>query len=55
MMLRSLYPFGMRRYRPYRIWLEEVERAIRRRWPRAGQVQGSLFDDAAESGEGLQR
>lgn len=37
------YPFGPRRYWPYKVWREEVDRVMRRLFPKPRQVQGELF------------
>jgi hypothetical protein len=46
--IRASYPFGPRRYWPYKVWREEVECALRRLFPRPRLVQGGLFDPPAE-------
>lgn len=31
--LRDAYPFGERRYHPYKIWLDECQRQLGLKWP----------------------
>jgi len=50
-MLRESYPFGQRRYWPYKVWCEEVDRVMRRLFPRPRQVQGELFFSGATRNE----
>jgi len=47
--LRRAYPFGERRYWPYKVWCEEVDRALRRLFPPEARVQGALFDGLAQA------
>ena len=31
--LRAAYPFGQRKYHPYKIWLDEIARQLGKKWP----------------------
>lgn len=31
--LREAYPFGEKRYHPYKIWLDEIARQMGKKWP----------------------
>ena len=31
--LREAYPFGERKYHPYKIWLDEIARQMGKKWP----------------------
>jgi len=31
--LREVYPFGERRYHPYKVWLDECQRQLGLKWP----------------------
>ena len=46
--LRDAYPFGMRRYHPYKIWLDEIKRQTGKKKPAqfvkpVDPLQGGLF------------
>lgn len=55
MALRAAYPFGMRRYHPYKVWCDEVrrQRGLKTKGPKKGALrdvppdprQQGLFDD----------
>lgn len=32
-LLRDAYPFGEKRYHPYKIWLDQIKRALGKKWP----------------------
>lgn len=49
--LRDAYPFGERRYHPYKIWCDEVK-SQREAWARRGEpltVNGPLFPTEADT------
>ena len=31
--LREAYPFGEKKYHPYKIWLDEIQRQLGKKWP----------------------
>jgi hypothetical protein len=39
--LRDAYPFGERRYHPYKIWLDECQRQLGLKWPIGHKVAWS--------------
>lgn len=44
-LISDVYPFGVRKYHPYRIWLDEVKRALAVRARRQPPVFGGAIVD----------
>lgn len=38
------YPFGPRKQHPYKIWCEEVRRAMAKRFPKPVNLAGTIFE-----------
>lgn len=43
--LRKAYPFGERKYHPYKIWLDEIARQTGKKKPSASRVESRIMPD----------
>ena len=48
--LRDAYPFGPRKYHPYKIWLDEIQRQTGKKWP-IGHKQAWQNSQKRKSGD----
>lgn len=48
--LHDAYPFGMRKYHPYKVWLSEIKRQLERPVVFINEGQKLLFPDAPMAG-----
>jgi hypothetical protein len=44
--LREAYPFGMRKYHPYKVWLDEIKVQLNRKKPPTGRTVPSCAGQA---------
>ncbi len=48
--LYRAYPWGPRKYHPYKIWLSEIQRQMAKRKLPTATITGSLFESDREEG-----